>query len=414
MTIDLTIIERTNNSIHHVTGRKPFAYITFTKLILIAHGKKFILSAWQITNNSIMVYRALGMMSGSSLDGLDIAFVEFEVSGSSWKYEFKATECVPYTDDWRGRLQNATRLSAFDYLQLHVDYGHYLGQKAKDFIAANGLEYKVQLIGSHGHTSFHSPKSRLTHQLGDGASIAAETGINVVSDLRSMDVAHGGEGAPIVPIGEKLLMPDYNLFLNIGGIANLSFNQVPFIAFDVCPANRVMNFISQQKGLAYDEDGRLAASGSIHTPLLMQLNELDYYQSSYPKSLSNSFGDEMIIPIIQSYHLSHEDALATYCEHISQQVKRAIANHLNWNADQKPRILVSGGGSFNSCLLSRIRFYNPQIEWFIADNQLASFKEALIMAFIAVLRWREEENTISSVTGAKRNSIGGAVWLGHN
>jgi len=272
----------------------------------------------------------------------------------------------------------------------------------------------VQLIGSHGHTSFHSPKSKLTHQLGDGAAIAAETGINVVSDLRSMDVAHGGEGAPIVPIGEKLLMPDYNLFLNIGGIANLSFNQVPFIAFDVCPANRVMNFISQQKGLAYDADGRLAASGNIHTPLLVQLNELDYYQLSYPKSLSNSFGDERIIPLIQSYSLSPEDALATYCEHIAMQVKTAIAGHLNWNADQTPRMLVSGGGSFNGYLISRLQYHQPKIDWVIADNLLASFKEALIMAFIAVLRWREEENTICSVTGAKHNSIGGAVWLGYN
>ena len=345
------MIEGTNDLKQPVAGEKPFGYLTFTKLILIYHGKKFILSAERTTKSSFMVYRAMGLMSGSSLDGLDIAYVEFEVSGSNWKYEIKATECIPYSNEWKEKLLNATRLTAFDYLQLHVNYGHYLGEKVNTFIAANGLEYKVQLIGSHGLTSFHSPGSGMTHQLGDGAAIAAETGINVVSDLRSMDVALGGQGAPIVPIGEKLLMPAYDLFLNIGGIANLSINRIPFIAFDVCAANRVLNFICQQKGFAYDDEGKLAASGTVHTSLLLQSNELDYYQLSYPKSLPNSFGDDVIIPIILSYALSPEDALATYCEHIAIQVQKAINLTGVLSEEKKNKLLITGGGAYNLHLI---------------------------------------------------------------
>jgi anhydro-N-acetylmuramic acid kinase len=381
---------------------------------LILHGKKFILSAGRKTNNRLMVYRALGLMSGSSLDGLDIAYAEFEVSGSKWSYDLKRTQCVPYSVEWKNRLQTATGLSAFNYLQLHADYGHYLGQKVNEFISANGLEYKVQLIGSHGHTTFHAPRSRMTHQLGDGAAIAAETGINVVSDLRNMDVALGGEGAPIVPIGEKYLMPDYDFFLNIGGIANLSVNGSEYVAFDVCPANRVLNLLAEKMGNAFDEDGKMAESGTLNLELLDILNKLDYYTSTYPKSLDNSYGTDIIMPIIDSYKISVPDALATYSEHITQQIKKSIIDVQDLNAEKKYRLLITGGGAFNQFLINRLRRHCPEIEWVVADEKLASYKEALIMAFMAVLRWREEKNVFRSVTGSLRDSIGGAVWVGQD
>ena len=361
-----------------------------------------------------MVYRALGLMSGSSLDGLDIAYVEFEVSGSNWKYEFKATECVPYSEEWKERLQKATRLSALDYMQLHADYGHLLGEKVNAFISKYQLEYKVQLIGSHGHTTFHSPSSRMTHQLGDGAAIAAVTGINVVSDLRNADVALGGEGAPIVPIGEKLILGQYDLFLNLGGIANLSVNGPGYLAFDVCPANRILNLLAEKKGMSYDEGGKLAEKGTINQELFLKLNSFDYYTAPPPKSLDNSFGTDIVFPLIEAFGIKTEDALATYCEHIAQQVKEAITNTSEPNSNKKLSILVSGGGAFNTYLLNRLQHHNPGIEWIVADEQLASFKEALIMAFIAVLRWREEKNVYQSVTGASRDSIGGAVWIGQD
>jgi anhydro-N-acetylmuramic acid kinase len=359
-----------------------------------------------------MVYRALGLMSGSSLDGLDIAYAEFEVSGSSWKFELKATECVPYSEQWKERLQKATSLSALDYMQLHTNYGHYIGEKVKEFISTNGLEYKVQLIGSHGHTTFHYPATRMTHQLGDGAAIAAETGINVVSDLRNMDIALGGEGAPIVPIGERLLLGNYDLFLNIGGIANLSVNGPKYLAFDVCPANRVLNLLAEMAGKSYDEGGKMAKEGTVHQTLLDKLNELGYYAKPFPKSLDNSFGTEIVFPLIKSYAISTADALATYCEHIAIQVQLAIAGSRKSLNEKSLRLLATGGGVFNDYLSDKLRYHNPDIEWVNADEQLASYKEALIMAFIAILRWREEKNVYSTVTGALRDSIGGSVWVG--
>ena len=210
-----------------------------------------------------MMYRALGMMSGSSLDGLDLAFVEFQVEGNQWQYQIESADCFPYTDAWRERLIRATGLTARDYLQLHVDYGHYLGEQVNRFIEEKGLAYRVGLIASHGHTTFHHPESKLTAQLGDGAALAAVTRLPVISDLRAMDVALGGQGAPIVPIGEKLLFPNHPYFLNLGGIANLSLANDPYLAFDVCPANRVLNALAEQMGHEMDAGGSIARTGNI-------------------------------------------------------------------------------------------------------------------------------------------------------
>src|SRR5688572_1989362 len=188
-----------------------------------------------------MVYRAIGLMSGSSLDGLDIAFAEFHENAGKWSYELKKTACYSYDEEWTERLKNATKLPALDYQLLHTSYGHYIGQKLVDFIEEHQLHYQVSLIASHGHTVFHVPSKKMTSQLGDGAAIAAKTGLPVVTDLRALDVALGGQGAPIVPIGEKILLKDHDYFLNLGGIANISVNTDPYIAFDICPANRVLN-----------------------------------------------------------------------------------------------------------------------------------------------------------------------------
>ena len=195
-----------------------------------------------------MIYRVIGLMSGSSLDGLDIAFVEFHENAGKWTFELKATACYEYDTIWTQRLQNAITFSAFEYQLLHSEYGHYIGEQVNKFISENELQYQVSLIASHGHTTFHVPDKKMTAQLGDGAAIAAETGLPVVTDLRAMDVALGGQGAPIVPIGEKILLKDYDYFLNLGGIANISANLDPNIAFDICPANRVLNMLANDAG----------------------------------------------------------------------------------------------------------------------------------------------------------------------
>ena len=352
-------------------------------------------------------------MSGSSLDGLDIAFAEFQENAGKWNYELKNADCYSYPSEWLRRLKSATSLTALEYQLLHFDFGHYIGQQVNKFIGENKLHYQVALIASHGHTSFHMPP-RMTSQIGDGAGIAAETQLPVVTDLRSMDLAFGGQGAPIVPIGEKMLLGDYDFFLNIGGITNISFNSENYIAFDVCPANRILNMLSNEAGKEYDEGGKIAASGKIDPVLLEKLNALDYYSKPYPKSLANDFGTEVVYPMIQDTGLRVQDAIRTYVEHICVQIKKAITI-LNNNAKHPlNKLLATGGGAFNTFLTGRLEQLLKElgIEVIIPDENLVKFKEALIMAFIGVLRWREEYNVLSSVTGASRNSIGGAVWLG--
>lgn len=359
-----------------------------------------------------MFYRVIGLMSGSSLDGLDIAFVELEEVAGVWSYTIKAADCYNYSNELKQRLQFATELSAKDYLLLHAEYGRFMGVQVNHFIQQHAIEHQVQLIASHGHTSFHLPQKGMTAQLGDGAAIAATTGVNVVSDLRSIDVALGGQGAPIVPMGEKLLWKNYDIFLNIGGIANISFKNSDFyIAFDICAANRVLNALANQLGKEYDENGELAKKGNLHSALLTELSSLEYYKQPHPKSLANQFGTEVVLPLIESYQLSAEDALHTYVEHVAQQVANVIAQQENHHHS---KMLVTGGGAFNKYLINRMQValqpYNVEIV--IPEDAIVQYKEAIVMALLGVLRWREENTVLHTVTGSSRSSIGGTVWIG--
>lgn len=353
-------------------------------------------------------------MSGSSLDGLDLVFAHFHEQAGKWNYEIKAADCIPYSKEWKEKLEKATQFSALDYCQLHVDYGHYLGKMVNHFIERNNIHLQADLIASHGHTVFHLPKQLLTTQLGDGAAIAAETNMAVVSDLRSLDVALGGQGAPIVPAGEQLLFSGTTLFLNIGGIANISYHaENKVIAFDICPANRVLNSLSSQLGQPYDEGGQLAKQGQINNQLLNELNTLGYYQQPWPKSLANEFGIEVILPLIQNYPISIQGKLRTYCEHISLQIKDDIEK-LSLNQNEEQKLLITGGGAFNSFLISLIneKLMPLHVNVIVPDKQTVEFKEALIMALLGVLRWRQNNTTLASVTGARKDSIGGALWMG--
>ncbi|MBK6937670.1 MAG: anhydro-N-acetylmuramic acid kinase [Chitinophagaceae bacterium] len=362
-----------------------------------------------------MFYRAIGLMSGSSLDGLDIAFVEFQEQGGKWTYEIKAADCLPYEEGWAERLKNAIHLSALDYQLLHTSYGHYLGKKVNEFIDAKKLHYQVGLVSSHGHTTFHLPQQGMTGQIGDGAAIAAETGLPVVSDLRAVDVAFGGQGAPIVPIGEKLLMPEYDYFLNIGGIANISVNREDYVAFDVCPANRVLNMLANEAGKAFDEGGAMAAGGQLNTELLDKLNALDYYAKPWPKSLANDFGTDVVYPLIKSAGCTVADALHTFSEHVAIQVSNSVkALRFERRATSNGQLLITGGGALNTHLVNRIaaQVAAHHIDVVVPEAALVNYKEAIIMAFIGVLRWRQEKNVLASVTGARRDSVGGALWMG--
>jgi anhydro-N-acetylmuramic acid kinase len=376
-------------------------------------------------------------MSGSSLDGLDIAYVHLQerAQKDGWDFQLVQTECVPYTHAWRKRLAGATELSAREYVVLHADYGHWIGQEVGRFIAAHGLEYQVQLIASHGHTVFHAPGRRMTAQLGDGAAIAAETRINVVSDLRAMDVALGGQGAPIVPVGEGMLWREDVLLLNLGGIANVTRQgaaggrpagagaervaggrpagpAMERVAFDVAPANRVLNALAGDAGMVFDRDGLMAAAGQVDEGLLGRLNVLAYYGMGYPKSLANEFGLEEVLPLVRAAGLKTEDALRTYVEHLVEQIARAVEG-LGFSG-APVRMLVTGGGAHNGFLIGRLRARLAElgVEVVVPEAAIVDYKEALVMALLGVLRWREENNVLASVTGASRDSIGGAVWIG--
>lgn len=365
-----------------------------------------------------MVYRVIGIMSGSSLDGLDIAFTELHENAGKWSYKIIHANCIKYSDNFADRLRDAHNLNARDYQLLHTSYGHYIGSSVNEFIEKNNLHHQVHLVVSHGHTTFHLPEKLMTAQLGDGAAIAAETGLPIVTDLRALDVALGGQGAPIVPVGENLLFADYDLFLNLGGIANISgkieneSGNNGIIAFDVCPANRVLNMLAQEKHLPFDEDGKMAAAGNIHQELLQKLNALNYYEQPYPKSLANSFGTDIVYPLMKTFSISVEDALRTYIEHITFQLKNALVN--NSFAGNNKKLFVTGGGALNKFLMQKLeeQLIPAGITIILPEADVINYKEALIMALIGTLRWREEYNVISSVTGAKRSSIGGALWLG--
>lgn len=345
-------------------------------------------------------------MSGSSLDGLDIAYVHLHSGAGKWGYSLEAAETIPYSGEWRSMLEGATSLTALEYLVLDQEYGHFIGERVNAFIQTRSLDFQVQLVASHGHTVFHRPAVGMTAQLGSGGAIAAITGLQVVSDLRALDVALGGQGAPIVPIGEKWLFPGYAYFLNLGGIANVS-DAGAGMAFDVCPANRVLDLLAREKGEPFDRDGLFSASGRVIPSLLEALGGASHYREVPPKSLDNAFGLQTYDLIRQS-GCSPEDGLRTYVEHMVRQISAALEGR------PPGEMLVTGGGAYNGFLLGCLRdMLEPQgIRVVVPEAGVVEYKEALVVALFGVLRLRQEENTLASVTGASRSSIGGALWNG--
>lgn len=356
-----------------------------------------------------MIYNVIGLMSGSSLDGLDMVFVEITDIGNDWQFDIKATACISFDKEMENQLRIAATLSVPDFLRLHTRFGRWMGEQVNQFITDNHLEHIIHFIASHGHTVFHDPKNNTSTQIGDGASLSAITGLPSITDLRNVDVALNGQGAPIVPIADRLFFNEFNFCLNLGGIANVTINDESPIAFDICPANQLLDHYAQLLGRKYDEQGILASSGKVNERVLKDLNCLEFYKISPPKSLSNDFSKQLFNFALSS-SLSEIDALATFSAHIVSQIKKAIEPFSNNN---KQKMLVTGGGAFNTQLIQELSkvLSTLNIEVIIPDADMVKQKEAVAMALIGVLRWREEINVLSSVTGASRSSIGGALWL---
>lgn len=357
-----------------------------------------------MTNLTPSVYHVIGLMSGTSLDGLDIAFCRFSVDNDGWKYEILEAETKPYTIDWKERLLSLETASAAEFHQLNQEYGYFLGRQVSDFIVKKGL--KPDFVASHGHTIFHQPDKRFTVQAGAGSAIAAACKLPVVCDFRSVDVALGGQGAPLVPLGDRMLFPEYNYCLNLGGFANISYeHNKKRIAFDICPVNIVMNTICENIGKPYDDKGAMARSGMISMYMLHEFNQLPFYRlmPNTPKSLGKEWVVENVDPIIAQYEIAENDLLHTFCEHVAIQIARAT------DVKQTKKMLVTGGGAYNDYLIERIQTLSKH-ELIIPDKKTIEFKEALIFAFLGVLRMRNEVNCLKSVTGARMDNVGGAVY----
>jgi anhydro-N-acetylmuramic acid kinase len=349
-----------------------------------------------------MKYHVIGLMSGTSTDGLDLAFCSFSLENGKWAYEILQAETMPYSDEWTHRLKNLPGSSAVEFARTDHEYGHLLGQCTREFILKHRIN--ADFIASHGHTIFHQPSSGFTSQIGNGAAIKAETGLTVICDFRSGDVALGGQGAPLVPAGDRLLFSGFDYCLNLGGFANISFeHQGDRVAFDICPVNIVLNYLSGRLGKLYDDGGRMASSGTPDPDLLEKLDSLRYYSQRWPKSLGREWVEQEIMPVLELSSLTTNDLLSTFCHHISRQV----------SAVTKPgeglRLLATGGGAHNEFLISLIRQkITPEV--FLPDPLTIDFKEALIFAFLGVLRIRNESNSMSTVTGAKKSASHGAIY----
>jgi anhydro-N-acetylmuramic acid kinase len=346
----------------------------------------------------------LGLMSGTSQDGLDLALCSFHPKGKGYGFKLLKAETVPYTHSLKKRLGQLQTLSAEAYFTQTTSYSSFIADTVNRFLKST--PHQPTAIASHGHTVFHQPRAGFTIQAGSGAIIAAKTGITTVCDFRSLDVALNGQGAPLVPVGDEFLFGDYDACLNIGGIANISFRKKKQrMAYDICEANLLLNHLAGKRGLAYDKGGKLAASGQVNAALLQKLNAFSYYSQPGSKSLGREWFEKNILPLVEKSKVSLQDLLATSTAHIAHIIAKDLdKNKLN-------NVLVTGGGAFNTHLMECIKS-KTTCKIIIPAAEIVNFKEAIIFAFLGYLRLSGKINTLASVTGASANSIGGAVYLG--
>lgn len=339
----------------------------------------------------------LGIMSGTSLDGVDLALCKF--SAKDEHYEILAAATIPYTEEWKRNLLSAERCNGHDLIALHRTYGKYLGTLSKEFLQGKPLP---QYISSHGHTIFHEPSKGITFQLGCGAELAVAAGINCISDFRTTDVARKGQGAPLVPIGDKMLFSGYTFCLNLGGFINVSFEKENTrTAFDIAALNYVLNRIAARENLEYDNGGALAASGKYIAELGAKLDALSYYSTSPPKSLGREWVETNIFPML-TMEYNTADLLHTYCVHAARQVANSCSG--------TGKMLITGGGAYNTFFTEELRKVCEQ-EIIIPDDLTIQYKEALVFAYLGYLRLQGKTNSLSTVTGALADSLSGSIYL---
>lgn len=349
-------------------------------------------------------YNVIGVMSGTSLDGVDLAHITFTITDGTWAFGIHESETVPYTDDWSYKLKHAVGFSETELRQLNTNYTELLGGIIKNFIGKHQIK-NLDAVCSHGHTILHQPQNGFTLQIGNLPEIAAIVGEKVVCDFRVNDVKLGGQGAPLVPIGDRMLFPDYDYCLNLGGFSNVSFeSEGKRVAFDISPVNTVLNFYADLLGLDYDDKGQIAESGQVDLDLLTDLNALGFYKKPWPKSLGFEFVKETVLPLIDGFDIPIEDILRTFTEHVAIQIAAALPSKTG-------KLLVTGGGAYNDFLIGRMQFHLPEMHVVIPSKKILEFKEALIFALLGVLKLRGEVNVLSSVTGASHDHCSGKIFI---
>lgn len=347
-------------------------------------------------------YYIIGVMSGTSLDGIDLCHVKFDLKNG---YTFRILDATtyPYPKNWVIKLQDAFEKPPDELGQIDKEYTVYLAGQINRFRDEFRID-QVDFVASHGHTIFHKPEKGITVQIGNRQELSGEIGLPVVCDFRVQDVELGGQGAPLVPIGDRLLFGQYDCCINLGGFANISFEaNGNRIAYDICPVNIVMNAITQKIGLPYDDKGKLAESGKVEKSLLAELDSLPYYKLPAPKSLGFEWIKDVVFPILENHELSEKDLLATFVEHIAVQIANSLPNNEN------AQVLITGGGAFNDYLIARIQTHS-RATVIIPQEHIIHYKEALVFALLGLLRWENKTNVLASVTGAKHDHSSGIVF----
>lgn len=345
-------------------------------------------------------YKVVGVMSGTSLDGIDLAYISFYFD-ENLKFKIHCAETISYSKLWQQKLKDLVLQDLYTLNLINIDYTAYLAEIINAFVK----KYKIQdvdVICSHGHTALHQPEDGVTLQIGNLESLARLTNSVVVCDFRTQDVQLKGQGAPLVPIGDQLLFSKYDACVNLGGFANISMEiNHERKAYDICPVNIVLNHYANRIGMEYDKNGQIAKTGVINNELLEALNDLEFYKKTPPKSLGLEWVNTQVLPLIGRFNLSERDILSTFVEHISIQV----CNQLLLNS----KVLFTGGGTFNDFLINRIS-YLKKLELVIPSETLINFKEALIFGLLGVLKLRNEVNCLSSVTGALYDHSSGQIY----
>lgn len=344
----------------------------------------------------------LGLMSGTSMDGMDAALCHFsDENAIDWKIRY--FKCFDYPEHLKVLMQKAQDSPSTEHLTAaEMGYAQWCIEIIEEVKAwAYEEDIEIHGVGIHGQTLFHQPEQKLTYQAGVLPIIAKETGLVVVGNFRIQDVLLGGQGAPLVPFGDQLLFSGYEGCLNLGGFANLSkgnptLGEGVLAAFDIAPANIVLNELASLLGHPFDNGGEIARKGMLNGWILDQLDSLEYYEHNGPKSLGVEWVEKFIDPII--YTVDPQTALATYTEHLAQQIVNQLPSG---------KTLVTGGGAFNQYLMERIELLGGNCE--LANPILIEAKEALIFALLAHQRLLGRANVYGHTTGSGMTHSSGVI-----